>query len=521
MTQSPPPPLPLTARETLAAVCGFAAALLYGFHSTLPDLPGPFQIVDIGSDRFRYQWVSGASNLGSIAGMSVLPWLRSRFGLRRCYFAGLLLYSVGGLAGVWLRDDMVLAATTLVAAVGNGLVVTTVLSLLWLEFPGRRDWSIGLYVVGLYLGRILAPSVSGVLINEPSWRTVAAVPAALAGLVLVGAYESHRANQPPSATRDPFDFPGLFLLLSWVTCLFVGLSRFQLWGWDTADATAVVYTAGVLMFTGFVARQLTATHPLFDLSLLRNRRFALSVVIKATADVTFVTVLLAVTRYMVIDRGYPRTTTGLVLLPSVVAMLLALLFTARFGTRGNRKVRLVLGMAGLAVCTWLLTRIDLFTDKRWLAVVLAVWSGCAGCAGSPVVCITFDGLTQAQVAASASIKNVMRVLPTLIGVGVLAVFTDLRATALFDLERQTIESNRPPAADVSLWIQDRISPYSTRPADLPAQADSVLSGWVRANATVWATQSILGYFALIAAAGAGMSLFLRPLPPDAPGPLRG
>ncbi|HEX4613619.1 MAG TPA: MFS transporter, partial [Urbifossiella sp.] len=222
MTPAPPP---LTLRERLAAACAFAAALLYGFHSTLPDLPGPFEIVDIGSDRYRFQWVSGASNIGSIAGMVILPWLRARFGLRRCYFAGLILYAAGGLAGVWVRDDMVLAATTLVAAVGSGLVITTVLLLLWLEFPGRRDWSVGLYVVGLYLGRIVAPSVGGFLINEPSWRTVVVAPAALAGLVLIGAYESHRAPTPPQPTCDPFDFPGLALLLGWVTCLFIGLSR--------------------------------------------------------------------------------------------------------------------------------------------------------------------------------------------------------------------------------------------------------------------------------------------------------
>jgi MFS family permease len=520
MTPEPEPP-PLTARQKLAAVCGFTAALLYGLHSTLPDLPGPFETVNLGSDRYRFQWVSGASNIGSIAGMSMIPWLRSRFGLRRCYFAGLFLYSAGGLAGVWLRDDMVLAATTLVAAVGNGLLVTTVLALMWAEFPGRHDWSIGLYVAGLYLGRLLAPCFAAVLVDEPTWRTAVAVPAAVAGLVLIGAYESHRADDAPRTTHDPFDFPGMVLLLIWVTCLFVGLSRFQLWGWAASDAAAAVYAIGVGAFVGFFARQFTASHPLFDVSLLKNRRFVLAVLIKATADATIITVLLAVTRYMVVERGYPRTTAGLVLLPCVPVLLLVGVFRTWYGTRDNRKRRLVAGMIGLALCTWELSHIDLFTDKRWLALVLAVWAGCAGMAGSPVVCINFEGLTPAQVASSASIKNVMRVLPTMIGAGFLAVYTDVRADAIFDRERQTVESNRPPAADVSLWVQQQIAPFSARPSDLPAQADHVVGGWVKANARVWATQAVISWFAVVAAAGAILSLFLRPLPADAPGPLRG
>ena len=221
---TPEEPLPLlTPRQKLAAACGFMVSLLYGLHSTLPDLPGPFETVNLGSDRYRFQWVSGASNIGSIAGMAMIPWLRSRFGLLRCYLAGIWLYAVGGLAGIWVRDDMVLAATTLVAAVGNGLMITTVLALMWAEFPGRRDWAIGLYVAALYLGRIIAPSVSGALTNEPSWRSVVAVPAGLAGLVLIVAYESHRAGAVPKEPPPPFDFPGFVLLLVWITCLFIGI----------------------------------------------------------------------------------------------------------------------------------------------------------------------------------------------------------------------------------------------------------------------------------------------------------
>src|SRR5262249_22534270 len=77
------------------------------------------------------------------------------------------------------------------------------------------------------------------------------------------------------------------------------------------------------------------------------------------------------------------------------------------------------------------------------------------------------------------------------------------------------------AVDVAAWVEDRIAPYSARPSDLPAQANHVVNGWVNTNARVWATQAVIGWFALVAAAGEVLSLCLRPLPPDAPGPLRG
>jgi multidrug efflux pump subunit AcrA (membrane-fusion protein) len=96
-----------------------------------------------------------------------------------------------------------------------------------------------------------------------------------------------------------------------------------------------------------------------------------------------------------------------------------------------------------------------------------------------------------------------------------------RAAEIFDAERKTIEANRPPAADVSQWIQQQIAPCSLRPSDLPDQSKHQIDGWVNANARVWATQAVIGWFAVVAVVGAVLSLFLRPLPPDAPAPFGG
>jgi len=93
-------------------------------------------------------------------------------------------------------------------------------------------------------------------------------------------------------------------------------------------------------------------------------------VIKGIFDTNFLVIVPLLTVYMAVTRDYMRSTTGLVFLPAVASMGLTLGLGARYGTRANRKFRLIVGLAIMAAGTWLLSGLDLFTDKRWLAAAV-------------------------------------------------------------------------------------------------------------------------------------------------------
>src|SRR5207302_7857181 len=177
-------------------------------------------------------------------------------------------------------------------------------------------------------------------------------------------------DQPGQDKRRPFDFPGFLLLLFWVTCLMLALYRFQKWGWQTSSVFWLVSGLGVLALTAFLVREFTTPEPLLDLRLFAIPRFAVYVAIKAIFDTNFLVIVPLLTVYMAVTRDYMRSTTGLVFLPAVASMGLTLGLGARYGTRANRKFRLIVGLAMMAAGTWLLSGLDLFTDKRWLAAVI-------------------------------------------------------------------------------------------------------------------------------------------------------
>jgi MFS transporter, DHA2 family, multidrug resistance protein len=509
-------------RRRWTALALLPTLLMTGMNSTVTDLARPFVVTELSSDRYRFQWVTGLTLLGAVGGMSIINWARARFGLKRSYLTGLVLFALGSLAVGLSPNFEILGLARFVQSWGNGMVVTTVLAILWREFPENRDGAMALYVLGLYFGRIVAPSVSAYLINLPSWRSIFLVHFPVAACLVAILSRLLQPDQPRAEShRERLDLPGLALLISWIGCLILGLYRFQKWGWQTAGETWLVAGLGVLSMTAFLVREFAAEDSLLNLRLFGRNRFALAVVIKAFADVNFFTVLSILTVYMAVTRDYQRSTTGLVLLPGVVSMGTTLLLTARFGTRRSRKARLILGLSGMAAMTWVLAGIDLYTDKRWIALMVAFWAASAGLVASPLICISQEDMTMQEVAASSSIKNLGLVLPSAIGGGLIGILIERRTDSQFDGLRLAIDPNRPALVDVRRGLADHFLLQGLDPDEATARASGAVAEFVRDNASVYAQQSGLQVLALMLVVAIFLAFLLKPLPPDAPGPLRG
>jgi MFS transporter, DHA2 family, multidrug resistance protein len=140
---------------------------------------------------------------------------------------------------------------------------------------------------------------------------------------------------------------------------------------------------------------------------------------------------------------------------------------------------------------------------------------------SPVICTPLEGLDEQQVASSASIKNLFRVLPSFIGGGLISVLIERRTDARFDSMRQLLTPNRPPTLDVYRGLVDYLTLHGMNPEDAASQAFRMIARFVRENATVYADQAALQYLALLPALGVALAFLLRRMPHDAPGPKRG
>jgi MFS family permease len=157
----------------------------------------------------------------------------------------------------------------------NGVGQPLAMSTMFNVFPPeRRGTAIGIYGLFCVLSPTFGPIVGGIAIDSISWRYLFIpplpfyVPALRLGLVFM-------PGKKLAARFPPFDWAGLGLALLIPCSLLGGLANGPRMGWN-ADFVVYRLAAAAGMLCIFIYWELRAPHPLLDLSLFRNRQFALT-----------------------------------------------------------------------------------------------------------------------------------------------------------------------------------------------------------------------------------------------------
>lgn len=219
-------------------------------------------------------WVVNAYAIVVAALLLLSGWLADRYGRRRIFRLGLVIFALGSIvAGASNSIGMLIAARAL-QAVGGSMQYPAGLALLLTAFPrGRHQTAIGIWGATGGLAAALGPTLGALLIEAFGWRAVfyVNVPVAAAALLLGARVlgEGHR-----DGTTGRVDVIGVPLASFGVGTIILGIVQGESWGWTSAY-TVGAFAAGAVMVAAFVVRSRRHRAPLFDLQLMRIRSFVL------------------------------------------------------------------------------------------------------------------------------------------------------------------------------------------------------------------------------------------------------
>jgi len=219
-----------------------------------------------------------------VANAVVLPasgWLSIRFGRKRFLLTCIVIFTISSfLCGAATTLPMILIARAIQGA-GGGALQPLAQSILLESFPPeKRGAAMAMYGLGVVVAPVLGPTLGGWLTDEYSWRWAFYINIPIGALAL---FMISRYVKDPSYIRDakagPIDGIGFGLLALWLGALQIVLDKGQEddWfgaGWIRWTAALVVVTLIVFMW-----RELTATSPLVNLRIFRDRNFAIGCVL--------------------------------------------------------------------------------------------------------------------------------------------------------------------------------------------------------------------------------------------------
>ncbi|GAA1811044.1 MFS transporter [Nesterenkonia flava] len=299
-------------RWTVLAIVS-SALLLIALDMTILYTALPRLSAELGASSSQQLWIINAYPLvimGLLPGSGALG---DRFGHKRIFQIGLVLFGLASVLAAFSPNPEVLIIARALLAVGAAASMPATLALIRVAFSieRERNLAIGIWASVATVGMALGPLVSGTLLQWFWWGSVFLinVPIVVIASVLI------LLVGPANRTNPGRRWDGLSSLQA-----LVGLSAAVLAiktyaeapvNWSLAVAATVVAVVVLTLFTRRQLRLMREGEPLVDFAIFRNRGFSGGVIAAGASVFAIAGVQLAVTQRFQLLEGFTPLQAGL------------------------------------------------------------------------------------------------------------------------------------------------------------------------------------------------------------------
>jgi len=281
--------------------------------------------------------------------------LTDRWGRKRCFTGGLVLYGIGALLSAIAPNlGVLILGNSVFEGVGTALLIPPVYILTTLRFKDLTSRARAFGVIsGLGgIGAAAGPLIGGIITTGISWRAAFLFQAAVIVLIIV---LSRRVSDPiPADPTRPFDAFGALLSAVGMFCLVFGILQ--------ADTNAALMTILLVVGAALLAwfwlyirgRERAGKEALLSTGLFRNRTSNLALVTQNLQWLLLMGVSFTVSVFLQTVRGYNAIQTGVVFTAATLGVLASSLAAERLAKRRPQRTLIMAGFVVTAAGVGLL-----------------------------------------------------------------------------------------------------------------------------------------------------------------------
>ncbi len=376
---------------------------------------------DLGASVQQLEWTVNAYNLTFAVLLITAAALGDRFGRRRLFAGGLLLFAAAS-AGCALAPNIeTLIAARAVQGAGAALLMPLGLALLSEAFPPeRRGAAIGIFSAITGLAVAAGPLVGGAVVEGLSWHWIFWLNVPIGAVAAPLAMRKMRESYGP---RTAIDVTGLALVSGGSLGVVWGLVRGNQSGWSSLEVVTSL-VAGVVLLGAFARWQLQTATPMLPPQLFRSRAFTAGNVAIFLTFASLFTGVFFFAQLLQVVLGHDALSAGLRLLPWTATFITVAPVAGALADRIGERLLLSVGLAlEAAGFLWLVAVADPSLTYGQLVgpfVLAGVGVSMAiPCAQNAVV----GGVDGEAIGAAAGVNSMMRELGGVFGIAVtVAVF---------------------------------------------------------------------------------------------------
>lgn len=362
-------------------------------------------------------WVLTSYLVSNAIVLPLTGWLANYFGRRR-----LLLMSVTGftifsfLCGIAPNLPTLIIFRIFQGATGGGLQPLSQAILMESFPPEERGKAMAFWALGIVVAPMLGPVLGGWITDSYTWRWLfyINIPVGIAAVTMVMLF----IQDPPYIKRGKggIDYWGIGYLALGIGCLQVMLDKGQEEDWFGSHFILWLFILCVVGLIFFLLRELSAEHPVVQLSVFKNRSYSTGVFLMTVLGFVLYGSTVLLPLWLQTLMGYSALEAGLALLPRGLGSFLFMPIVGILMSKIEPRKLLAAGLLVASYSLYALSRLNTnagYWDIFWPQLLQG---SSMGLLFVPLTTITNDPIPREQMGNATSLFNLMRNIGASIGI---------------------------------------------------------------------------------------------------------
>src|SRR3954467_9278685 len=297
---------------------------------------------ELGSSLQELEWMVNAYTLTFAVLLLTGAALGDRFGRRRVFIVGLVIFTAGSALAALAPSSTVLIVARAIQGLGGAIVTPLTLTILSSAVSEqRRPLALGAWggIAGLAIA--IGPVVGGAIAEGLAWQFIFWINLPIGVIALPLAYARVSETRGPSTGLY---LAGLGLVSGGLLAIVWGLVRANELGW-TSTTIVGSFIVGAVLLAGFVAWEARSGEPMLPLRLFRSRSFTAANVVAMLMSFGMFGSIFLLAQFFQVVQHYSPLGAGLRTLPWTIMPIFVAPVAGLVSSRTGTRPLLVLGMS--------------------------------------------------------------------------------------------------------------------------------------------------------------------------------
>ncbi len=367
-------------------------------------------------------WVISSYSVASAIAVPLTGWLARRVGEVRLFTLSVLAFTIASaLCGLAVNFESLIAFRLLQGLVSGPMVPLSQTILMRSYPPAKRGLALGLWAMTVIVAPIFGPVMGGWITDNYTWPWIFYINLPIGVFSATCSYLLLRGRETKT-TRQRIDAIGLALLVIGVSCLQMMLDLGKDHDWFNSTFIVSLALIAVVALAFMLVWEATEKEPVIDLTLFRDRNFALGALIISFGFMAFFGSVVIFPLWLQTVMGYTPGKAGLATAP---VGLLALVLSPLIGRNMHRlDLRMVASFAFCVFAGVSIWNSTFSLDVSFDTVILPrlVQGIGVACFFVPMTTITLSSVSDERLASASGLSNFLRTLSGAIGTAASSTF---------------------------------------------------------------------------------------------------